>query len=160
MSVNFSDTTPAAPAGSTNVKHQTDGSGNVSAYVPTSVVELTANNYNATAQVANIAATNLVAIPVTGRYKVSAYIIVTTAATTSSTMPSITVTWSDADSGQAQTLTLTATSTGNTLTTFAQASALLSVNAAAPLAFSTSGYASVGATAMQYAIHIVVEQVM
>ena len=30
--INFSDTTPAAPAGKTNVKWQTDGSGNTSAY--------------------------------------------------------------------------------------------------------------------------------
>ena len=32
MSINLSDTTPAAPGGSTNVKWQTDVSGNVSAY--------------------------------------------------------------------------------------------------------------------------------
>lgn len=34
MPSNFNDTTPAAPAGSTNVKWQTDGSGNNSAYAP------------------------------------------------------------------------------------------------------------------------------
>jgi hypothetical protein len=35
MSINFNDTTPAAGGGNTNVKWQKDGSGNVSAYVPT-----------------------------------------------------------------------------------------------------------------------------
>ncbi len=38
MSSNFNDTVPAAPAGSTNVSWQTDGSGNDSAYVPTSIL--------------------------------------------------------------------------------------------------------------------------
>lgn len=33
MSINFSSSTPAAPSGGYNVKFQTDGSGNVSAYV-------------------------------------------------------------------------------------------------------------------------------
>ena len=32
MSINFSDTTPAAPGSNVNVKWQTDVSGNVSAY--------------------------------------------------------------------------------------------------------------------------------
>lgn len=36
MASNLNDTTPAAPAGNTNVKWQTDGAGNDSAYVPTS----------------------------------------------------------------------------------------------------------------------------
>jgi hypothetical protein len=35
MSTNFNDSVPAAPANNTNVKWQTDGSGNDSAYVPT-----------------------------------------------------------------------------------------------------------------------------
>lgn len=35
QTVNLNDSTPAAPTGSTNVKFQKDGSGNISAYVPT-----------------------------------------------------------------------------------------------------------------------------
>lgn len=156
MSVNLSNTTPAAPAGSTNVSWQTDGAGNVSAYV-TSAVELVADGYNNTAQVANIASTNLVATPVTGRYRVSAYIVVTTAATTSSTLPSVILSWTDADNGQIQTLTLTPTNTGNSLTTLQSNDAFISAGVAGAISFSTTGYASVGATAMQYAIHITVE---
>ena len=34
MAINFNDTTPAAAAGGVNVKWQTDGAGNDSAYVP------------------------------------------------------------------------------------------------------------------------------
>lgn len=155
MSINLSNTTPAAPAGSVNAKFATDGSGNVSVSVLKSAVELT--GFDATAQVANIASTPLLTTPPTGRYRVSAYIVVTTAATTSSTLPKVTVTWNDADNGQAQTLDLTATNTGNTLTTFAEGSALLSVNVSASISFSTSGYASVGATALAYAVHITLE---
>lgn len=156
MSVNLSNTVPAAPAGSTNVKWQTDGSGNVSAYI-TSAVELTGNGFDATAQAANIASTNLIAVPVSGRYRVSAYIVVTQAATTSSVLPSITLSWNDADNGQAQTLVLTPTNAGNVLTTSQFNDAFLSIGASAPLSFSTASYASVGATPMQFAIHITVE---
>lgn len=157
MSINLSNTTPAAPAGSTNIKFQTDGAGNVSAYI-TSAVELTGNGFDATAQTANIVSTPLIVGPTTGRYRISAYLIVTTVATTSSTLPKVTISWNDADNGQAQTLDLTATQSGNLLTTFAQGDAFLNVSNSANLNFVTSGYASVGATAMQYAIHIRVEQ--
>ena len=156
MSVNFSNTIPAAPAGSTNVKWQTDGSGNLSAYV-TSAVELTGDGFDGTAQAANIALTNLIASPTSGRYRISAYIIVTQAATTSSTLPSISLQWNDADNGQAQTFALTPTDTGNLLTTSHFNDVFLSVGASSPLTFSTSGYTSVGATPMQFAIHITVE---
>jgi hypothetical protein len=156
MSVNLSNTTPPPPAGSTNVKFQTDGSGNVSAYV-TSAVELTGNGFDATVQAANIAVTNLVAVPVSGRYRISAYIVVTQAATTSSVLPSISLQWNDADNGQAQTLVLTPTNAGNLLTTMQFNDAFLSVGASAPLSFSTASYASTGGTPMQFAIHITVE---
>lgn len=155
MSVNLSNTTPAAPAGSVNAKFATDGAGNVSVSVSKYAVEQT--GFDATAQMANIASTPLVTTPPTGRYRISAYVVVTTAATTSSTMPKVTVSWNDADSGQAQSLDITVTSTGNALTTFSQGSVLLSANVSANIAFVTSGYASVGATAMQYAVHITVE---
>lgn len=157
MSVNFSNTVPAAPTGSTNVTFQNDGSGNVSAYI-TSAVELTGNGFDATAQTANIGTTNLIATPTNGRYRVSGYIIVTTADGASSTLPSIVLTWNDVDNGQAQTLTLTPTSTGNTLTTLEFNDAFLSVAASAALAFSTTGYASGTPATMQYAIHITVEK--
>jgi len=157
MSVNLSSTTPAAPSGATNVTFQTDGSGNVSAYI-TSAVELTGNGFDATAQTANISTTDLITTPVAGRYRISAYIIVTTVDGASSTLPSIVLTWNDADNGQGQTLTLTPTTTGNLLTTFESGDAFVSVGASAPLAFSTTGYASGTPATMQYAIHITVEK--
>jgi hypothetical protein len=126
----------------------------MSGYV-TSAVELTGDGFDATAQTADIGTTSLDAAPVTGRYRVSAYIIVTTVGTTS-TLPSIVLTWNDADSGQTQTLTLTPTNAGNALTTLQFNDAFISANVSAPIAFSTTGYASTG-TPMQFAIHITLE---
>lgn len=157
MSVNLSDITPAAPAGSANVKWQTDGSGNVSAYT-SSAVELTGNGFDATAQTANIGTTDLIVTPTESRYRVSGYIIVTTVDGASSTLPSIVLTWNDADNGQGQTFTLTPTDSGNVLTTVHFNDAFLNVDESAPLAFSTTGYASGTPAIMQYAIHITVEK--
>lgn len=108
---------------------------------------------DATAQVANIAAQTLYAVPAgsSGLYKVSAYIVVTSAGTTS-TLPSIVITWNDADTGQAQSITLTPTNSGNALTTYQQATCVISAQAGSNIQISTTGYASTG-TAMQYAVH-------
>lgn len=157
MAVNFNNTTPAAPANNTNVQWQQDVSGNISGYVPSSAQKVA--SVDLTAQVANIAASTLVTPAASALYKVSAYIVVTQAATTSSTLPSIVLTWTDQDNNTSESLTLTPTNTGNALTTYQQAVALLSVKNATNLQYSTTGYLSSGATGMQYAIHIRVEQI-
>ena len=157
MAINLNNTTPAAPTGSTNVTWQEDVSGNVSAYVTTSA-ELTGSNIDLTAQGANIGSTNLVASPVAGLYRISAYLIVTRAATTSSTLPSLTIGWTDQNSGVAQTLVLTPTNSGNLTTTYQQATGFISTNTSA-ITYSTASFASSGGTSMQYALHIRVEKV-
>lgn len=157
MSVNLSSTTPAAPAGTVNGTFATDGSGNVSVSVPKSSSFLSADSIDLVTQAANIAATNLVATPVNGMYRVSAYIVVTRAASSSSTLPSVVITWTDQDNGQSQSLTLTPTNAGNVLTTFQEAVGVISVNVAAAIKYATSSYASSGGTPMQYALHIRVE---
>jgi hypothetical protein len=157
MSVNLSNTTPAPPSGSTNVVFQTDGSGNVSAYI-TSAVELTGDGFDATNQSADIGVTTLVASPTSGLYRVAVYLIVTTVDGASSTLPKVTLLWNDQDNGQAQTLDITPTSAGNLLTTFEQGDAFLSIGSSADLQFQTSGYASGTPATMKFAIHIRVEQ--
>lgn len=159
MAVNLSDTTPAAPAGTVNGHWQQDGSGNTSVNVPAAAVELTANSVDATAQAANIAATNLVASAANAMYRVSITIIVSQVATTSSTLPSVNILWTDRNNGTVQTVTLTAASpSANTLTTQAQGSVILSAQSTTPIQYSTTAYASVGGTPMQYALHIRIEQ--
>lgn len=158
MSVNLSNTTPAAPSGSTNVTFQTDGSGNVSAYV-TSATELTGNGADLTGQTADIGPTDLITTPATGRYRVSVYIILTTADGASSTLPSVVLTWADADNGAGQSQTFTSlTPTGNSLTTLANDDTFVSAGPSSPLSFSTTGYASGTPATMQFAIHITVEK--
>lgn len=156
MSINLSNSTPAAPAGSTNVTWQNDVSGNVSAYI-TSAAELTGDGFDATAQGANIGTTDLVATPVAGVYRISAYIIRTVIDGVSSTLPSIVLSWNDQDNGQGQTLTMTATDTHDDLVHPQESTAFISASVSAPIAFSTTGYVSHTATKMKYAIHIRVE---
>jgi hypothetical protein len=156
MSVNFSNTTPAAPGGATNILWQTDGSGNVSGYVTSFASAVV--SVDLTAQTANISPTTLFTPTASGRFRVSGYAIVTQAATTSSTLPSIVITWTDPDNSTAQSLTLTATAGGNLLTTYAQATGFISAKISTPIAYSTTGFASSGATPMQYALHIKLEQ--
>lgn len=160
MSTNWNDVTPAAPTDHTNVVFQTDGSGNVSAYVPQSAHAF--NALDLSAQAANISATDLVASAdvVGGIYRVTVYIIVSQAATTSSTLPSVTISWTGGDSVTAQSVTVTAASpSGNVLTTLYQGSIVLNSAAAAAIQYATSSYASSGGTPMQYALHLRVERV-
>ncbi len=109
------------------------------------------------AQGANIGPITVVSNTQPGSYRVSAYIQVVRAATTSSTLPAITVNFSDGFAFTAQALALTPTNNGNTTTTFQEAVAMVSVQAATNITYSTSGFASVGATSMQYTLRVVCE---
>lgn len=149
MAANFSDSTPTAPAGSTNVKWQSDGSGNISAYLgsaPSVGIDLTA-------QVADIVTTPILTPAASGLFRISVYIIVTTVDTVSSTLPSVTLTWTDPDNATSQSALVTATDSGNLLTTFKQVTFVVSADLSAPITYETNGYASAG-TPMEYALHI------
>ena len=156
MSVNLSNTTPAAPTGGTNIIWQTDGQGNVSGYVQ-SAVELVGDGIDLTAQTANVGPNTLVATP-SGYYRISAYIVVTTVDGASSTLPSLTITWNDQDNGQAQSFVLTPTNAGNLLTTLEQSDMIVSAGSSATIDYETSGYASGTPATMQYAVHIRIEE--
>lgn len=156
MSTNLSSSTPAAPSNSTNAIWQTDGSGNTSAYVPTSAVHLP--GIDLTAQVANISATDFVAAAavLNGVYRIS-IIIQETVIGTTSTLPSVVITWTDEDNSTLQTFTLTPSSpTGNTLTTYGQATLIVNSKVGFAIQYATTSYASTG-TPMQYALNLHVE---
>lgn len=149
MASNFNDTTPAAPAGAKNVKWQKDGSGNISAYastLPDVAVDLTA-------QGANIAATTLLTPASPGLFRISVYIIVSRAASSTSTLPSVTITWTDQDNATGQSVTVTPTDSGNLLTTVHEGTLVVSA-AASAIQYATAGFASSGGTSMQYALHM------
>ncbi len=106
-----------------------------------------------TAQSANIAVTNLLTPSVNGAYRLSAYVVVTQAATTSSTMPQVQFNWTDPD-GTAQTYIATSTDSSNTLTTHGAGEILIYAEGGQPITWQTGSYASSGATAMEYAVHV------
>jgi len=123
---------------------------------------------DATAQSANIGPTLIYAVPSTGQgmYRVSCYVVLTQVATTSSTLPSCQMQWTDADSSVAESNIFTITNTGNVLGGVGGTSGVggnvtppfgIFVKASTNINYSTTGYASVGATPMQYAIHVRVE---
>jgi hypothetical protein len=108
---------------------------------------------NPTAQAASISATNLLASAPAGLYKVSYYLNITQAATTSSSI-TLTVTWTDG-SGTLQTFTTPAI-VKNTVGYFISDIFALESGAAQNIQFSTT-YSSVGATPMQYSLRVHLE---
>jgi hypothetical protein len=161
MSVNFSNTVPAAPAGNTNVLWQNDGSGNISAYVPTGASIVTSASVDLTAQAANVGATTLLAATASGFYRVCSYAVVTQVPSTSSTLPKVTITWTDPNNSTGETKDITGTVAGapaNALTDYAQGVLVFNAKTGTNIQYATSGYASVGGTAMQYALSIRLEK--
>lgn len=77
MAVNFSNTVPAAPAGSTNVLWQTDGTGNISGYLGSAPQAGAA--LNLTAQTAAITTTTFFTTVIAGVYRLTSYLYITTA---------------------------------------------------------------------------------
>lgn len=114
--------------------------------------------YNTAASTANISATNLLAGAPAGMYRISAECKVTRAATTSSTLPSVALNYTDGDTNSAiNALALCATSTGNSLTTISRGSVVISVKDNTNIQLVTSGYVSSGATSLQYKVVFRVE---
>lgn len=113
---------------------------------------------DATSQAANIATATLYSVPASGAgmYRVSIYVSVTQAATTSSTMPSTTIAYTDGNAGtNTHSTVTTATSAGNSVTTtFAQTTYVLYAKASTNITYATGSYASSGATALNYALRI------
>lgn len=108
-----------------------------------------------TAQSASISTTD--ALPDTGAsglFRVSWFLRVTQAATTSSSV-AVTVGWTD---GSVALTSSGAALTGNTTSTFQTGSLVVRADAATALTYSTT-YSSTGATAMQYGLSLTVERV-
>ncbi len=108
-----------------------------------------------TAQSASISTTD--ALPDTGAsglFRVSWFLRVTQAATTSSSV-AVTVGWTD---GSVALTSSGAALTGNTTSTFQTGSLVVQADAASAITYSTT-YSSTGATTMQYGLSLTVERV-
>jgi hypothetical protein len=124
------------------------------------VGKITAGTVDLITQAGDVGTTTLYAVPVSGAglYRVSAYIIVTQAATSSSTLPSVVLTFFDLANLTQQTYTLVpASPTGNLLTTLASGNFVMAAQALTNITYATSGYASSGLTPMQFALHLRLE---
>lgn len=168
MSVNFNATTPAAPSGNTNVTFQTDGSGNISGYLPTS--SSVTNKVDLTAQTAAVSATNLVASPATARYRISAYLKVTTPATTgaaTSTLGAVTITYADGTDSVPQSVAMQMQTEAGASATTNSGNATTSVLSGELVIYAATGtaikyaiaYASNTAAQMAYEAHLAAEQI-
>ena len=115
---------------------------------------------NAVNQQANIVNTTILVgsppitpITIAALYALSFAVYITTAATTSSTLPSLTITWTNRTNNAVQTATFSAAvPNSNSFTTMYTGQAIMSVASATNIQYSTAGYASVGGTVMQYEI--------
>jgi len=112
---------------------------------------------DAVSQGANIGSTTILTPGINSMYFLEAYAAVTRAATTSSTMPSVNITWTDADSSQAMSFAITPTDSTNVITAIQSGILIINAKAGAALSYSTTGYLSSGATSMQYSLHIRLE---
>jgi hypothetical protein len=119
--------------------------------------------YDATAQGANIGAQTLATPTVDTVYRISCIMVLTRAATTSSTLPYCTADYTDADSAVAYSgnLGISGGSTANVVGWQTNQSSQLVIHAKAgiPVSVSTVSYASSGATSMQYAVHVRLEEI-
>lgn len=100
--------------------------------------------------------------PTSGIYRLTYYVIVNRAATTSSPLPDLQLTWTDLDNSTLQTFgpVDSATPSANTLTTMYSGIVIVSAKAATDIQYQTgvtTVYASSDATAMQYSVHLKVE---
>lgn len=122
---------------------------------------------------ANVGSTVLYTVPANqgGMYLISGYDVVTQQATTTSTLPNIQIVWTDNDTNVASAaVNLTPSSAGgpanpavgfNSLNNVGAAGVgniiTVSAKAGSNINYQTVNYASTGATAMQYALHIKVQ---
>jgi hypothetical protein len=111
-----------------------------------------------TAQSANVGFQPIFTPPVTGLYCCNAYASVTRAATSSSTLPAVQVGWQDGDSSTNTNQSITPVSTANTVGTYGNGTTVFYAKAGVAIQIATSGYASSGATSMQYALHVSIER--
>lgn len=137
----------ATSVGGTQVLHQINSTNLVSQATPVDKL----------LQGANIVSATLFAVVTAGIYKVDAYTIISRAATTSSVLPSIVIGWTDADTSVVQSFTLTPSDSSNVLTSIQSGFMIVNAKAGTNITYSTTGYASVGGTSMQYSAHVRVE---
>jgi hypothetical protein len=124
------------------------------------------NGFDSTGNTANIPATTLITPAANGFYRFSCYTIDTQAATTSSQLPACNFTFTDPDTNHVASFTpcggaITTNTVGDTCQLYTGSGlidpAYFMAKAGVAIKYQTTGYASVGATPMAYAVHFRLE---
>jgi hypothetical protein len=154
------------PATTSNCTGQSFAQGLNAGGTPICVVAASSVDVDLTLQGGNIAATTIITPSANGYYRISAYEVLTRVATTSSTLPSVAVTFTDADTSVAEgpEFFIAATNSSNTLGTQGPCNSVggpcqvyLYAKSGVAIQYQSTNYASAGATSMQYALHIRLE---
>jgi len=108
-----------------------------------------------TAQAVNISNTTIITPSANGFYSAACWEVVTQQATTSSTLPQCTVSFTDADSSVVIGIPLNTQNSGNTIGAVALPlqPGFFYAKSGQPIQYRTAGYASSGGTPMQYSLH-------
>lgn len=109
------------------------------------------------AQSANINSPTFYAVPTSGMYRASAFVVQSQAATTSSTLPSCSVSYTEVTTGVAVQDMITQTANTNLVGLHVGGSVIMNALQGSNIGYITSDYASSGGTSMQYSIHIKIE---
>lgn len=109
------------------------------------------------AQAANVNVPAFYAVPISGMYRVSAYVVQTQAATTSSTLPGCSVNYTEQITSQAVQDIITLSASTNLVGLHVGGSVVIQAASGSNIGYITSSYASSGATPMQYAVQIKIE---
>jgi len=117
------------------------------------VTEVTVGAFDKLAQSANVVAYPISTPLISGALRVCASLVVTTPASTSSTLPKAQVVYTDADNSTTITTDISATSTGNALTTTGQGCVQINAKLNTSVSIQTTGYASTGGTSLVYSLH-------
>jgi hypothetical protein len=125
---------------------------------------ITVNSADLTLQGVNVGPTTLVTPGANGFFRMTCWVVLTRAATTSSTLPQCNALWTDPDSNQTQLMMLNATTTANVLGIFAplafgaqSGNYSFYAKSGVAIQYQTNGYVTSGATSMQYAVHVRLE---
>lgn len=154
----WAGTGPWTVGGSTGITGQAlMSNGNAIAPSWTAVAAIV-SGVSRTAQAANVNVSNFYQIPVAGMYRVSVYLVLSQAATTSSVLPSCSIGYTEAVTGAAVQDLITQTANTNLVGLHTSGTAVIQAQLGAQLTLTTGSYASVGATAMQYSVHATVER--
>lgn len=111
-----------------------------------------------TAQSANVNQPSVYNAVISGLYRVSCYVVITRAATTSATMPGCSVTYTEPLTTIGMQDIVTLSSVTNTLGAHSGASTVIQAQVGSGIGYATNNYASSGATTMQYHVAFIVER--